>query len=103
MGTVTPEPSYGGLRLQIFHGGRVSAGTFTLHCGRCQAKSREIRRRQHVLLMITLVEAPPRPAILQCLRVVGVVVGEALTDVLRLADIIPARGFALKDIEEIYK
>jgi hypothetical protein len=53
--------------------------------------------------MITLVEAPPRPAILQCLRVVGVVVGEALTDVLRLADIIPARGFALKDVEEIYK
>ena len=45
------------------------------------------------------VDEPPGSAVFQGFRVVGVVIGDALGHVLRLADVEATGGFALEDVE----
>ena len=49
------------------------------------------------------VDEPPRPAVFQGFRVVGVVVGQAPGHVLRLANVKATVGFALKDVHVIHR
>ena len=48
-------------------------------------------------------DEPPRTAVFQGFRVVGIVVGQTLRNILRLTYVIAACGFAFQNVKEIHK